>query len=507
MASYFFSRGGGDTSSATKFVSTIARQLADRSPKFKNFLQDAVLQDRGIVQRVLKDQWKELILTPLSQLGANSLPSPLIIVVDALDECDTETDIRQVLQILANTGDLDRRHFRVLVTSRPDMPICDNFLQLSHTKYQNFILHDISNDVVDDDIRRFLKHKLKAIRPEEHDVTQLVQMSGGLFIWAATACRFIGNGLSAKARLQVILGGSTFSNTPEEYVYGIYVTFLQKAIKSLLWNASILYFWAAITCGFVRDGLSFKQWLYVYLMSSRVGPEAHLDWIYLTVLNRSLDPDTTPPTPREIKDFSSIVRDVLGSIVLLFSPLSVNSLSRLLLIPEEDVRRMLRNLHSILDTPNNETIALRLHHPSFRDFLLNKRRCYDTYFWVDEKQTHEILVDRCIKVMSTSLEKDICKVRFPGMLAAEVEGTRIEQCLPPEVQYACVYWIQHLQESSTQLYDNDKVHQFLQVHLLHWLEALGWIGKTSEGIQAILSLEAHVPVGYLSIIYRSLTCP
>jgi hypothetical protein len=29
----------------------------------------------------------------------------------------------------------------------------------------------------------------------------------------------------------------------------------------------------------------------------------------------------------------------------------------------------------------------------------------------------------------------------------------------------------------------------------------------SEGIQAILSLEAHIPVSYLSIIYKSLTCP
>jgi hypothetical protein len=30
------------------------------------------------------------------------------------------------------------------------------------------------------------------------------------------------------------------------------------------------------------------------------------------------------------------------------------------------------------------------------------------------------------------------------------------------------------------------------------------MGKTSEGIQAILALEAYVSVSYLSIIYRSL---
>jgi hypothetical protein len=57
--------------------------------------------------------------------------------------------------------------------------------------------------------------------------------------------------------------------------------------------------------------------------------------------------------------------------------------------------------------------------------------------------------------------------------------------------------VQHLQRSSAQLYDNNHVHQFLQVHLLHWLEALSWIGKTSEGILAILSLEALTPVSLL----------
>jgi hypothetical protein len=63
---------------------------------------------------------------------------------------------------------------------------------------------------------------------------------------------------------------------------------------------------------------------------------------------------------------------------------------------------------------------------------------------------------------------------------------------------------------ASKAYDGEEAHRFLQAHLLHWLEALGWMGKTSEGIQTILSLEAHIPVSYLSylsIIYKSLTCP
>jgi hypothetical protein len=72
-----------------------------------------------------------------------------------------------------------------------------------------------------------------------------------------------------------------------------------------------------------------------------------------------------------------------------------------------------------------------------------------------------------MRLMSNSLKKDISSQEAPGTLVADVESSQIEHCLPPEVQYAYLYWIQHLQKSNTQLYDNNQVHQFLQVHFLH----------------------------------------
>jgi hypothetical protein len=38
------------------------------------------------------------------------------------------------------------------------------------------------------------------------------------------------------------------------------------------------------------------------------------------------------------------------------------------------------------------------------------------------------------------------------------------------------------------------VHHSLHRHLLHWLEALGWIGKVPEGIYAMVALESLVAV-------------
>jgi hypothetical protein len=233
--------------------------------------------------------------------------------------------------------------------------------------------------------------------------------------------------------------------------------------------------------------------------ASATAPERHLNEIYTTVLKNSIS-HSYDNFEREY--ILSGLRKVLGSIVILSSPLSASSISKLLHVTTRQVAQTLNHLHAILDIPEDQTYPLRLHHPSFRDFLLDRERCGDSKFQVDEKQAHQTLASSCIQLMSTSLKQDVCRQEAPGTLVADIESSRIEQCLPPEVKYACLYWIQHLQKSDTQLYDNDQVHQFLQVHLLHWLEALGWIGKTSEGILAIFSLEAQIPVSLLYSLTR-----
>lgn len=99
--------------------------------------------------------------------------------------------------------------------------------------------------------------------------------------------------------------------------------------------------------------------------------------------------------------------------------------------------------------------------------------------------------------MSKALKQDICGLDTPGIFLTDVERSQVEQSLPPEVQYACLYWVKHLQKSGAQIYDNDQVHKFLQVHLLHWLEALSWMRMISDGILAIISLGSIASVSLL----------
>ena len=69
-----------------------------------------------------RDQWRQLILEPLSRLE-DSLQPYYILVVDALDECDGETDIRIILQLFAEAQSLKTVRLRIFLTSRPDIPI------------------------------------------------------------------------------------------------------------------------------------------------------------------------------------------------------------------------------------------------------------------------------------------------------------------------------------------------------------------------------------------------
>lgn len=198
-----------------------------------------------------------------------------------------------------------------------------------------------------------------------------------------------------------------------------------------------------------------------------------------------------------------MLKHTLRSLIVLLSPLSTSSLNMLLHFLKEKVDQTFKDLYAILNISEDLTYPLRLHHPSFHDFLFNKDRCGD--FWVEE-QAHYTLAAGCTRLMSQTL-KDLCEMHAPGSQASQIESSRVQEYLPPEVQYACLYWVQHLQRSSSHAYNSEEAHRFLQAHLLHWLEALGWMGKTSEEIQAILTLEVYIQVNYLSTIYKSLIYP
>ena len=447
--SFFFSRGQAHLSGAAKFFTTLATQLANRIPALKPHVCKAIFDNPDISQRGRSDQWKVLIFQPLLHLGRESPPlQPIILVIDALDECEDEQDARLILRLFSQARDLNAQgvRMRIFITSRPETPIRLGFRNdIPASDHQDFILHQISQPTIEHDITVFLHHELEKIwrdregssctsqgGPGATKVDLLCKKACGLFIYASTACRFIGDR----------------SWDPEK-------------------NLSIV----------LEDD---------YIGQS---PTGDLDDIYTKVLMRSITPGS-----RDEQKQSAQFRQIVGSIVVLLDSLPAIPLCRLLGIEEEEVRLRLHGLHSVLDIPAGQDSPIRLIHPSFRDFLLNRDRCSDVRFGVAEEAAHKDLFVSCLRLLSNKLKKDICNLRHPGTLASEVGNDVVESCIPLDVQYACLNWVDHLRQSNTALCDNDQTHWFFQRHFLHWLEALSFIGKISDSIHLIRTLDTLLSV-------------
>jgi hypothetical protein len=374
-----------------------------------------------------------------------------ILVIDALDECEDRRDIRFILRLLAEAKALETVRLRILITSRPETLIHFSFNAIPKATYQDFILHQVSESIIQHDIFVFLRHELEIIGreyelpdgwPGIHNIQLLCQKAGELFIYASTACLFIRDPLwDPNERLSLILEDD-----------------------------------------------------YVGQSSTR-----RLDEMYTQILTHSIILHNGEKRDKE--KLSRELRQIVGSVVILFDSLPATVLARLLDVPEGTIRARLRSLHSILEVPKDQGRPIRLFHLSFRDFLLGKERCPDQ-LWIDEKTAHSSLVESCLKVMSNVLKRDMCGLRMPGALASEVESNTVSHYLPAHVQYACRYWVYHLQQGNIDLSDNGPIHIFLQEHFLHWLEALSLVRKMSEGVLMVKILQSMVNVSILCTVYK-----
>jgi hypothetical protein len=95
-------------------------------------------------------------------------------------------------------------------------------------------------------------------------------------------------------------------------------------------------------------------------------PEHRLDKIYGGFLRNALRIDFTD---EELKEVSSSLSFVLGSIAVLFESLSAPSLELFLDLGKNEVLNILCDLHSIIDIPENPLQPIRPHHTSVCNYL------------------------------------------------------------------------------------------------------------------------------------------
>ncbi|KAM0802098.1 hypothetical protein BDR22DRAFT_961777 [Usnea florida] len=448
-ASFFFSRGRGDRGNASKFFTSIAYQLAmfdAENGSLARSIRKAIDQYPDIFKRAKRDQWKFLVQEPLSQLkGYSTQGVVLVLVIDALDECENDKDVQLILRILCESQGFERIQFRVLVTGRPRLSVRDAFLDIA---YQGIVLHDIEQYIVQEDLRTFFGHELGILQRKRRltgdflgdgVINVLVQRAGDLFIYAATICLFIAQRKHPppRERLNIVLQNRAFTQSPEKNLDQLYLQILREAVP---------------TTDFARD-------------------RTH---------------------------FCSNFKVIVGSIVSLFSSLSVRSLAALLSETPESIEFTLDDLWSVLNVPQAADATISLIHPSFRDFLLDRKRCDNPDFWIDTAEAHLVLLTSSLRLMVSSLSRDICDLRLPGSLIVEINPEKIRKHIPPELEYACTSWVRHLENSvqgANGTPGNDvlnTIRHFLEQKTLYWLEALSLLGKMQESVLMLSTLQTIV---------------
>lgn len=422
-ANFFFSRQQ-NRGYSRDFFTTLARHLANLSPEFRSLISNAIANHHEFAKKAFQEQWQWLLLEPLRK--CRSFWAPIVIVIDALDECDSERAAEEILALLTEYEDPGQLPLRILVTSRPEV---HGFNRIRKT-IRKVDLHEAQDS--EKDISLFLRDELSRIRdergaeanwPGKTEIDLLAQKAGKLFIYAATACRFIDVEFYYKEQLTEILKGDT---------------------------------------------RGFEE----------------LDGIYTKILETAASRDI-PEGKRERA--RAELKEIIAAATVLFSPLSVSGLSKYLPDSVTDVKRYLSRLGSVIAVSDGDPLV-RIFHLSFRDFFLDVKR-KDEGFWASESEVHRDLADRCLKIMSATLKMDVCKVREIDYLSNSNDQNLIKEYLPEHVQYACRYWIRHF-ERSDGLHHKEVLHFLKEhfLHWLEALSLIGQVSEGVLMITALYNM-------------------
>ncbi|KIL62102.1 hypothetical protein M378DRAFT_166095 [Amanita muscaria Koide BX008] len=439
-ASFFFSRDESDRKNAKMFFTAIAYQLCLYSETFSQAIGNALLTKRGSAATTKdpEEQLEALILVPLRNV-VQSRVRPILIVVDALDECDEE-DGRTVLKMLTQLV-RDLPSFNVILTTRPQSHF--DHLLCSQGGHRIFRLQDIEDKVVDSDIRLYLQHSLslEQVRerlqdPEEDwyasemQIGALVRVSGKLFIIASTAVRYILDRFVSDpaAQMQQLLHASSHGRAPFKDLSHFYTIILRNAVPANCDDAALVERYQA----------------------------------------------------------------VVGTLMLIQTPLPVAALADLLKVGVKQIRIVVRKLQSVIWLGSDD--IPHIYHKSFPDYISDSKHCQDVNLRIEPKIRHTQIATRCFQIMEQHLKYNILGLGYmarfmdnqDGFAKDGIKDEQLQERIPLQLRYACIHWVNHLELANIEDPDLMKeLEVFADRRMLHWLEALSLVGELNAAHRAI----------------------
>ncbi|KAL5504736.1 hypothetical protein ACEPAH_7399 [Sanghuangporus vaninii] len=208
-AAYLFFERGKDEYIST--VRAIAYRLAVLHPSICPHIVNAVKDNSNVAGSPLKTQFEKLLLQPLQAATREAKrPLPLLIILDALDECGTSKQRQELVRLL--TTDFKRLppDVRILVTSRPENDILKHLTPKGHI-HRIELEHTSQRDRRDVDtyIKEMMIATVERGPPKGWEWEGICEIlsdaADGLFIWASTAVKIVGDSNNPRRKLRTLL--------------------------------------------------------------------------------------------------------------------------------------------------------------------------------------------------------------------------------------------------------------------------------------------------------------
>ncbi|KAG8692358.1 hypothetical protein FRC09_011247, partial [Ceratobasidium sp. 395] len=426
-ASFFCSRQLPSCRNVNHILPSIAYQLASFSRPFRHEVSSALERLSDAHNHPIDLQFESLIAAPLRAIR-KTLPENLVIVIDALDECEHSDRVGKILlALLRHAMDLP---IKIFVTSRPDQQILDRMGSKEYEHLRSELrLHELEHSVVQSDIRTYLTVSLGGVVANTADFNNLVTQSGVLFVYASTIVRYLTyDPARSGERLKKLLSMSASSGLGQQGIDALYATILQAALE-----------------------------------------------------NKHLDPEE-----------QSQVTQVLRTAICAQEPLPVNTIARLLgTSGVGSVHAALRPLSSILQVSNTTDQLVTTLHQSFPDYMLDQKRSGRFYCQPEEHNAwYTRTCFDLIETASPSF--NICRIESSYVPNRKIAGLgdRMDEVISPQLFYACRYWEAHAELVDPPREAAAQIVCFLSTRLLLWMEIMSLKESLNDAVGRLLKLQA-----------------
>lgn len=188
---FMCSRDSEECSNVKNIIPTVVCQLCRFDDTFRRCVSEVYLSDRAVQGADPEAQVRKLLVGPLRTI---SNMKHFVVIIDAFDEC---TDAAALLEALDRYKD-ELGPLKFFFTGRPNIEEIILSLDL-FTDVYDIDMNKIDPVEAKDDIDAFLRKRLSGIArarrfvswPSDNDLEALVELADGLFIFAATAVKFL----------------------------------------------------------------------------------------------------------------------------------------------------------------------------------------------------------------------------------------------------------------------------------------------------------------------------